>query len=105
MTSVILEKFNKETSKVARIPDKVVSKHIGSVFKVPLSQDCQIVQVQTKQMWGDELSTLGGHMENLSVSGAGLQIRSLRDSPLTHRSTHNSVLKANGEVVFVLPLR
>lgn len=51
VTSVILEKFSKETSKAARIPDKIVRKYIRcSVFEVPVSQDFQIVQLETKQM-------------------------------------------------------
>ena len=40
-------------------------------------------------------------MVNLSVSGTGLQIANMGDSPLAlMKHMHNSVLKANGKVVF-----
>ena len=54
VTSVILENFNEETSKAESVPDKTVSKYIRcSVYEVSLSQDFQIMQTETKQMWSD----------------------------------------------------
>lgn len=43
-------------------------------------------------------------MVNLSVSGTGLQIANMGDSPLAlTKHMHNSVLKANGKVGFFFP--
>lgn len=99
VTRAILEKFNKEFWEAGRISDKIVKCFWWSVFKGP----CLVSSTWT----GTDLTNEGWsavhfrrtHVGNLSVRGTGLQISNMGDLPLALMK-QDSVLKANGKVVF-----